>query len=504
MAASNVPFITTADKVVGEGHATLPDAANRPLKQVVTASGSDTAATFKGFVSVYNVHAYGAKGDGITDDTAAIQAAINEAWTAGGDVHFQAKPYCFTNLTLPTAAGSGNLVNCSVGLIGRGANWLGEDYHVNRRYGTRLIQTVANGTDAITAISTVFSRPTYRFENLTIVGPDVSSPRTTASGHGLRISGTATAFVRMNNVNISLFYGTGKVGLWLDNVEVSQLDRVHISACNIDLKLSGASNNCGFNTVSLEYAADYAAWLEGSEGGVWNNLLVQHSEKTGLYLKGYANAVFNSTYLEGNNSTSAAGRRAIQLESAVNFSTANVQFNSTIFNGPNDTISGIGVAGWLCDRIRFIGVKNTGLAASAIFLGAFCNAWVIDGVVPSTQVTDTSGLLTHRIIWQGSQEFLHGRTVTIANNGVQFLGTSVRGFIDVSTDDNEGGRFFLKGPGNLTVKISDSSGGMYTITKNTANSLNCYYDAAGASGAGYYLQNTRGGNRDVTWLIHRL
>lgn len=505
MAASILPFVTIADKVVGSGHATLPDAANRPLKSLVTGSGSDTALAFTGFKTVFNVHAYGAKGDGSTDDTAAIQAAINDAWAVGGDVHFQAKAYCYTKIVLPVAAASGNLVNSSVGLVGSSANWLGEDYHVNRKYGTRLVQTLRDGSDGLAATSTVASRPTYRFENLTLVGPDTPNPsRTTGSGHGISITGTGTPYVRMNNVNLSLFYGTGKAALNLSNVEVSQFDRVHCSANNIGIKISGATNNCTFNTVSSEYAAEYALWLEGSEGGVWNSLLVQHAEKTGIHMKGYANAIFNATYFEDNNTTVTANRYTIELESAVSFSCANVTFNSPIFNGVREKISGVGVAGWVVERFRIISAKPTGMAATAITIGVFCNAWVIDGVCAATGISDTSGAQNHRVVWNGGEEFVYGRTVTLANNGVQFLGTSIRGFIDVGTDDWEGGRFWMKGPANATVKISDSSGGMYTITKGTAASLNCYYDAAGPSGAGYYLQNTRGGSRDVGWKITRL
>ena len=37
---------------------------------------------------------FGAKGDGATDDTAAIQAAINSLGTAGGEVLFPAGKYC--------------------------------------------------------------------------------------------------------------------------------------------------------------------------------------------------------------------------------------------------------------------------------------------------------------------------------------------------------------------------------------------------------------------------
>ena len=70
-----------------------------------------TIADVRGQINVgqgiYNVKdpAYGAKGDGVTDDTAAIQAAINAANTTGGVVHLppSATPYACGRLNLASA-----------------------------------------------------------------------------------------------------------------------------------------------------------------------------------------------------------------------------------------------------------------------------------------------------------------------------------------------------------------------------------------------------------------
>jgi hypothetical protein len=93
MPVPTIPYIQTTDAVVGEGHATLPDVANRPLKSVISQSGIDEATTgFIGFVPVFNVKAYGAVGNGATDDVAAFEAAITAARTRRGVVFVPFSP----------------------------------------------------------------------------------------------------------------------------------------------------------------------------------------------------------------------------------------------------------------------------------------------------------------------------------------------------------------------------------------------------------------------------
>ena len=73
-------------------------------------SGRFSAPALRNYVNAelnaFPVASYGAVGDGVTDDTAAIQAAINAAGASrGGVVSFGAKPYLITN-TLQVGNGS--------------------------------------------------------------------------------------------------------------------------------------------------------------------------------------------------------------------------------------------------------------------------------------------------------------------------------------------------------------------------------------------------------------
>jgi hypothetical protein len=65
----------------------------------VTATGSTTARTLENrFADVVNVKDFGATGNGVADDTAAIQAAVNN----GGEVFFPKGTYLVSGITIPS------------------------------------------------------------------------------------------------------------------------------------------------------------------------------------------------------------------------------------------------------------------------------------------------------------------------------------------------------------------------------------------------------------------
>jgi hypothetical protein len=94
----------------------------------VVATGSTTPRTLANrFADVVNVKDFGAIGDGVTDDTAAIQAAIDQAGSqGGGSVFFPAGQYLISatlSITQPNIALFGDALECSY--INRSSNFTG-------------------------------------------------------------------------------------------------------------------------------------------------------------------------------------------------------------------------------------------------------------------------------------------------------------------------------------------------------------------------------------------
>lgn len=138
-------------------------------------------------VKTVNVLSYGAVGDGVTDDTAAINAAIKASQTAvGGSMPLVWPPgqYVFSSPILLT---TGNI------------DWIGAGSRPGNQGGTDLIYTGPNGTDALT-----FGVESAALSNVTISGFRIRPSGTRTSGNGLRII-NGTNQLLIDNVNIGKF-----------------------------------------------------------------------------------------------------------------------------------------------------------------------------------------------------------------------------------------------------------------------------------------------------------
>lgn len=101
----------------------------------------------------------------------------------------------------------------------------------------------------------------------------------------------------------------------------------------------------------------------------------------------------------------------------------------------------------------------------------------------------SSALTTGTLVTNDAQSVLTATAIFLGAN-------TIAGMFVVQDNASVNAIFSLNGSNNSTSEVADPLAN-FSVTKDTAGSINVYYDAAGASGAGYYLQNTRGSTRSI-------
>jgi hypothetical protein len=475
---------------------------------------------------------------GATDVSTALQEAVQDAYDLGAPLVIPYGLYRFTSTILfPYDAGSQRLITILGSGMGRPTRDSGAT--TSHKWGTILWYDQTNGTDAIaTETRATFVENRIVLRDFTLIGPDAAAgPRTTTSGHGIKISGnalTAVDFIELTNVRATHFYGSGKSGIYLENPEDSVLNTVLTAWCDTGLTLKGAFNANTLINVQASYNATQGIYIEDSQSSTFTSPLIQANEQSGLVVKGVNDMTFLSPHFEGNNSSSTAGEGALKLIAATNYANQHLTFISPTFNGTKDTIETTGGAagGWNHSAIRFLGGRMNSVTAPKATLNAYTYNWIFDEILAPADFSDAgtnnrviSGGVHYNSGWSGGSITLNNATgpqgkaaggtsytmqqitakdvlqsigppTVLADSAVMGLGTKSGFYFVVSGDDSSGGIFFASGSGALVAEIADSNA-RYTVTKDSASSINFYWDTTE-----YKIQNKRGGDRTV--VVHCL
>lgn len=250
---------------------------------------------------VYDVRDYGAKGDGKTDDSAAIQAAIAAAGTGGGTVSLTASSYLLGSpLTLSAP---------HVHLRGTGDSFWTAG-------GTTLMLTPGLNGAAVTVAADGCSLEGIAFVPLS--GTSTASAVAIAGSASDNVNGTVLMAIYAHRVGgISLSYArtatlrnvvceawNGATGIELENCQI-----VYLHDCNSSAAGSGTADSWtyGYRIVGCETVVlngcecngnpYYGAFIDDTSDSKWGDLEVNGAALEQLHLQGGSDNQFTNLYI---------------------------------------------------------------------------------------------------------------------------------------------------------------------------------------------------------------
>lgn len=318
---------------------------------------------------------FGAKGDGVTDDTAAIQAALNAVASSGGQVYLPAGKYVISNtLTLPP-------INSNL----RGGMLAGAGHNA-----TQLYLKNSSAKDMI-----LVNGQFWTIRDLNLDGNYPSN----ASGHGIIVNFTKTILQNLYIAN------TKQDGIRI----IAAAQAAHATFLNNIYVFSCQGNGINTSTGAYDLKATNI-WI-GSSGAAgllinsteqhWNNLHSWGNAAEGVKITAGDHCRFTNCYFETNASHGLSVNNAKDTIVGGSHIWANAGHGIYLFNAPGAVISGCVItdnsnAVFNQDGIYgegtsvdvsvtgcFFGIRNDGGVTShqkyAIETIASCDRWTIIG-----------------------------------------------------------------------------------------------------------------------------
>jgi Pectate lyase superfamily protein len=421
----------------------------------LTVTGNETV---QGSRPRVDVTAYGAKGDGVTDDTAAIQAAITAVCgtygrnVGGGTIFFPPGVYSVSQPQLPSTAAVFNLP-CS-GLHfqgGNGTNTALGGAQFNRPPQTRILASPGSNPNAAAVFSVISPSIENTFENLTI------------DGHNQALSIFASVDNSLRNVCLAVGTSgqTDNTALKITNSFWFFMDGGCLQTTGMTIPVAMFTGETPIASESPLVGLVFFSNIQGSGGGM------QYIQRVNTSGSGPGNFVFrnvaalentNTSFLTVTNATGNPGNVALPLFTNVTMDNVSMSdgtiFSPAVleFNSPNSVLQGVLIFNSLSGnggQGPAIRMDAGGLVGCHV-IGAshFSSSWVVDANSNPTGNCSTQNATGFDYIADTTnQDRLRSDLFTIGDvNGTPFRATSSGNrFASVAIDPAMG---YLFGTGN--------------------------------------------------------
>lgn len=264
-------------------------------------------------------------------------------------------------------------------------------------HGRTYIKTTASGAPdlmAATIGSSAYS-PAYIFSGFSLIGPDfnASGCSTTTSGNGFRISGSGTPFIQLQDIFVAGFCGSGKAGMWLDNIEDSSLDVIQSFLNDIGFKFTSAFNANHLSAVRATLNATVGISCTDCASNLME-VTVESNKKTGFLLQGSSSGNTIAAHFEQNNSSATAGVFALDLRGTSGHYVLGNVFTANIFSGTHENIGLTGVSDGQVELNKFVGGLSSSGANPFVISNGFYGSSIFDGLTTITKLTDPNFVQT--------------------------------------------------------------------------------------------------------------
>lgn len=308
-------------------HATVATLPDDPNAQVGTDEWN--AAHVGNSIGWLNVLEYGAIGNGVADDTAAIQSAINALPVAGGLIYFPAGTYIISASLSVTVSktifdGTGSVLKAAAGLSGSPfITFRNVDY-------CQITQNIffngnwVSGVSAIYLIGSIAGLFNLRGDQL---GYGVKCFATVAAGAGRNVAMNAFDIVIRNGINGMTFLGDGTY--FASNNYINRISWWGVAAtAGIGLDFQAYADNNITNNAFIDIenvgstAVVYNSSSPAAEVGVYEN-----------HFQGILESSVGGTGLDGNRTDTAIGVRPTRFTARLGGSTPptnSIQANSDV------------------------------------------------------------------------------------------------------------------------------------------------------------------------------